>query len=253
MFKSNAFHLGFTKNDLQGVMLAIVPSDLEHVGKIAALVDKPAELASHREFTTWRVKLDGKAMIVCFTGIGSPSISTAIKELTQLDIRTFLRIGTIDAIQSHISVGGVLVITTSVRLGDASLYFASMELLAIMDFECTIALVETTKSTDATTHVGVTAPSNIFCPGQECHGTFSDHVVSRPKGSMEEWQFMGIMNYEVESVTLLAMCASRGLRAGMTAGITMNCTQQEIPNVETMKRTKDHAVKTMVGAARRSP
>ncbi len=30
---------------------------------------------------------------------------------------------------------------------------------------------------------------------------------------MEEWQAMGVMNYEMESATLLTMCASRGLRA----------------------------------------
>ncbi len=29
---------------------------------------------------------------------------------------------------------------------------------------------------------------------------------------------MGVMNYEMESATLLTMCASQGLRAGMVAG-----------------------------------
>ncbi len=45
---------------------------------------------------------------------------------------------------------------------------------------------------------------------------------------MEEWQAMGVMNYEMESATLLTMCASRGLRAGMVAGVIVNRTQQEI-------------------------
>ncbi|MPN12162.1 hypothetical protein SDC9_159474 [bioreactor metagenome] len=60
--------------------------------KIAALMDKPVKLASHREFTTWRAELDGKAVIVCSTGIGGPSTSIAVEELAQLGIRTFLRI-----------------------------------------------------------------------------------------------------------------------------------------------------------------
>jgi uridine phosphorylase len=30
---------------------------------------------------------------------------------------------------------------------------------------------------------------------------------------------MGVMNYEMESATLLTMCASQGLRAGMVAGV----------------------------------
>ncbi len=70
------------------------------------------------------------------------------------------------------------------------------------------------------------------------------------KGSMEEWQAMGVMNYEMESATLLTMCASQGLRAGIV-GIIVNRTQREIPNAETMKQTESQAVKIVVEAARR--
>lgn len=88
MSKSDVFHLGLTKNDLQGATLAIVPGDPDRVEKIAALMDKPVKLASHREFTTWRAELDGKPVIVCSTGIGGPSTSIAVEELAQLGIRT---------------------------------------------------------------------------------------------------------------------------------------------------------------------
>ena len=37
MSKSDVFHLGLTKNDLQGATLAIVPGDPERVEKIAAI------------------------------------------------------------------------------------------------------------------------------------------------------------------------------------------------------------------------
>lgn len=70
MAKSDVFHLGLTKNDLQGATLAIVPGDPQRVEKIAKLMDNPVHLASHREFTSWRAELDGKAVIVCSTGIG---------------------------------------------------------------------------------------------------------------------------------------------------------------------------------------
>lgn len=164
MSKSDVFHLGLTKNDLQGATLAIVPGDPDRVEKIAALMDKPVKLASHREFTTWRAELDGKPVIVCSTGIGGPSTSIAVEELAQLGIRTFLRIGTTGAIQPHINVGDVLVTTASVRLDGASLHFAPLEFPAVADFECTTALVEAAKSIGATAHVGVTASSDTFYP-----------------------------------------------------------------------------------------
>ena len=64
MSKSDVFHLGLTKNDLQGATLAIVPGDPDRVEKIAALMDKPVKLASHSEFTTWMVNLLSSALPV---------------------------------------------------------------------------------------------------------------------------------------------------------------------------------------------
>ncbi|WP_133622245.1 uridine phosphorylase [Erwinia sp. LJJL01] len=251
MAHSDVFHLGLTKADLQGATLAIVPGDPERVKKIAALMDNSVHLASHREFTTWRAELSGKPVIVCSTGIGGPSTSIAVEELAQLGVRTFLRVGTTGAIQPDINVGDVLVTTGSVRLDGASLHFAPLEFPAVADFTCTTALVDAAKEAGARTHIGITASSDTFYPGQERYDTWSGRVVSRFQGSMKEWQEMGVLNYEMESATLLTMCASQGLRAGMVAGVIVNRTQQEIPDAETMKKTESDAVKIVVEAARR--
>lgn len=93
MSKSDVFHLDLTKTIYKGYACHR-PGDPDRVEKIAALMDKPVKLASHREFTTRRAELDGKPVIVCSTGIGGPSTSIAVEELAQLGIRTFLRIGT---------------------------------------------------------------------------------------------------------------------------------------------------------------
>ncbi|PHM67432.1 purine nucleoside phosphorylase [Xenorhabdus stockiae] len=248
---SDVFHLGITKNDLQGATLAIVPGDPDRVEKIARLMDNPVHLASHREFTTWRAEIDGKPVVVCSTGIGGPSTSIAVEELAQLGVRTFLRIGTTGAIQENINVGDVLVTTAAVRLDGASLHFAPMEFPAVADFECTNALYAAAKASGTTTHVGVTASSDTFYPGQERYDTYSGRVVRRFQGSMKEWQEMGVMNFEMESATLLTMCASQGLRAGMVAGVIVNRTQQEIPDVELLKKTESNALSIVVDAARR--
>ncbi len=247
---SDVFHLGLTKNDLQGATLAIVPGDPKRVEKIAKLMDNPVHLASLREYTSWRGEIDGKAVIVCSTGIGGPSTSIAVEELAQLGIRTFLRIGTTGAIQEHINVGDILVTTAAVRLDGASLHFAPMEFPAVSDFECMNALYKAAKDNGSTVHVGVTASSDTFYPGQERYDTYTGRVVRRFKGSMKEWQEMGVMNYEMESATLLTMCASQGLRAGMVAGVIVNRTQQEIPDAELLKKTENNALGIVIKAAR---
>ncbi|WP_193015759.1 uridine phosphorylase [Proteus sp. FME41] len=247
---SDVFHLGLTKNDLQGATLAIVPGDPKRVEKIAKLMDNPVHLASLREYTSWRGEIDGKAVIVCSTGIGGPSTSIAVEELAQLGIRTFLRIGTTGAIQEHINVGDILVTTAAVRLDGASLHFAPMEYPAVSDFECMNALYKAAKDNGSTVHVGVTASSDTFYPGQERYDTYTGRVIRRFKGSMKEWQEMGVMNYEMESATLLTMCASQGLRAGMVAGVIVNRTQQEIPDAELLKKTENNALGIVIEAAR---
>lgn len=247
---AEVFHLGLTRAALCGASLAIVPGDPARVEKIARLMDNPRFLASHREFTSWLAEVDGQSVVVCSTGIGGPSTSIAVEELAQLGVRTFLRVGTTGAIQPHIAVGDVLVTTAAVRLDGASLHFAPMEFPAVADFTCTTALVNAAKALDAEVHLGVTASSDTFYPGQERYDTYSGRVVRRFQGSMAEWQGMGVMNYEMESATLLTMCASQGLRAGIVAGVIVNRTQKEIPDVQLMQGTESKAVQIVVEAAR---
>ncbi len=246
---SDVFHLGLTKSELKDATLAIIPGDPQRVEKIANLMANPVHLASHREFVTWRAELKCKAVIICSTGIGGPSTSVAVEELAQLGIGTFLRVGTTGAIQSHINVGDVVVTTGAVRLDGASLHFAPLEFPAVADFFCTTALVTAAQSLGVTSHIGITASSDTFYPGQERYDTFSGRVVKSLRGSMEEWQSMGVMNYEMEAATLFTMCASQGLRAGMVTGVIVNRTQQEIPGTEILKYTENQTIKVAVEAA----
>ncbi|NHQ87009.1 uridine phosphorylase [Iodobacter sp. HSC-16F04] len=250
MSKSEVFHLGLAKSDLAGATLAIVPGDPARVQRIAEKMGNAKLLASHREFTTYLAELNGKPIVICSTGIGGPSTSIAVEELAQLGINTFLRVGTTGAIQSHINVGDVLVTTGSVRLDGASLHFAPMSFPAVADFDCTTALVNAAKKAGKPLHIGVTASSDTFYPGQERYDTCSGRVVSSMQGSMKEWQAMGVMNYEMESATLLTMCATQGWRAGMVAGVIVNRTQQEIPDAEAMKLAEHTAVDIVIEAAR---
>ncbi|BCL75967.1 uridine phosphorylase [Jeongeupia sp. HS-3] len=251
MPQSEVFHLGLARADLGGAALAIVPGDPARSQRIAALMSRPVHLASQREFVSWRGELDGKAVIVCSTGIGGPSTSIVVEELAQLGIRSFLRVGTTGAIQPHIAVGDVLVTTASVRLDGASYHYAPAAYPAVADFDCTTALVAAARAAGARLHVGITASSDTFYPGQERYDTYSGRVNREWAGAMAEWQALQVMNYDMESATLLTMCAALGLKAGMIAGVIVNRTQQEKPDAEAMKRAEHTAVNIVVDAARR--
>jgi uridine phosphorylase len=249
---SETFHLGLDTADLHGATLAIIPGDPARVALIAALLDEPVALAAHREFTSWLGYLDDTPIVVCSTGIGGPSTSVAVEELAQLGVRTFLRVGTTGAIQPDIDPGDIIVTTGAVRLDGASLHFAPLEFPAVADFECATALVNAARTSGATVHVGVTASSDTFYPGQERYDTTTGRVVDRFRGSLEEWQSMGVLNYEMEAATLFTMCTSSGWRAGCIAGVLVNRTHQETPDAELLARVESGVaeVEVVVAAAR---
>lgn len=248
---SDVFHLGLTRDRLRGAELAIVPGDPGRVARIAGRFDDPVPLAATREFTSFLASSTGTPVVVCSTGIGGPSTSIAVEELAQLGVRTFLRVGTTGAIQPDIAVGDVIVTTGSVRLDGASLHFAPLSYPAVAHHDCTTALVDAARAIDVTSHVGITAASDTFYPGQERYDTVSGHVPTHLRGSREEWQALHVLNYEMESATLFTMCATNGWRAGMVAGVLVNRTRQEIPDEAVHAMVESAAVDVVVGAAAR--
>lgn len=235
----------------QGASLAIVPGDPGRVERIAARLDDARFLASHREFTSHLGWLDGVPIVVCSTGIGGPSTSIAVEELAQLGVSTFLRVGTTGAIQPQVKVGDVIVTQASVRLDGASTHFAPLEFPAASNHDCTAALVAAAREIGVEPHVGITASSDTFYPGQERYDTVSGRVIDRFAGSLDEWRALGVLNYEMESATLFTMCASQGWRAGCVAGVIVNRLEQETPGEAVLASTENRSVDIVIAAARR--
>ncbi len=125
-----------------------------------------------------------------------------------------------------------------------------MEFPAVADFEVATAMKAAVDESGATVHMGVTASSDTFYPGQERYDTFSGRVVKRFQGSMQEWQDMGVLNFE-NGICNKQLCASSGLKAGCVAGVIINRTQKETPDHETLKVTEARSIKVVVEAARK--
>ena len=252
-FVSDVFHLDLTRDQLQGATVAVLPGDPGRVPKLAAHLDHPVPLSAKREYTSWlgtcTTDSGPRPVVICSTGIGGPSTSIAVEELAQLGVRTFLRVGTTGAIQPHIAVADVIVSTGAVRLDGASRHFAPIEYPAVADFTCTAALVAAAHRTGHTAHVGITASSDTFYPGQERYDTVSGFVHKGLRGSREEWQALHVLNYEMESATLFTQCAVNGWRAGMVAGVLVNRTEQEIPSPDAHGPAEANSVRVVVAAA----
>lgn len=188
-------------------------------------------------------------MVVTSTGIGGPSLSIAVEELAQLGLRTFVRVGTTGAIRPGIAPGDVVISTGAVRLDGASRHFAPVEYPAVADFGVTGALVEAAAANDVRFHLGITASSDTFYPGQERYDTVGGWVLPSLRGSLETWRSLGVLNYEMEAATLFVMCSAMGLRAGAVCGVVINRSETEAIDHAAAREAEHHAVVVAASAA----
>lgn len=245
------YHLHLDAESVGGATYALLPGDPARVEKIARAFDPRArEVAYRREFRTFLGVLEDRPLLVTSTGIGGPATSIAVEELARLGLRTFLRVGTTGAIQPHIAVGDVIVTTGAVRLDGASTHYAPIEYPAVAHHAVVEALAQAAEALGCPYHVGVTASSATFYPGEERHDSYSGYVLRRFQGATEEWRRLHVLNYEMESATLLTMCSTMGLRGGCVTGVVNRVGGDAIGESD-LARGEDSAIQVAVAAVRR--
>lgn len=249
MSEKVTFHLGLKTSDIRGAKVAILPGDPGRVPTICAAGTNAEPLAHKREFNSALIEVNGSKVVVCSTGIGGPSTSIAVEELAQLGVDTFLRVGTTGALQPDIKVGDVIISTAAVRLDGASRHFAPMSYPAAADYECVHALVSSAKATGLDYHVGISAASDTFYPGQERYDTVSGYVLPELQGSADQWQQLNVLNFEMESATLFTMCSANGWRSGMVAGVLVNRHHGETPDPAAHASAVNNSVRVVLDAA----
>ncbi|HHT9138871.1 MAG TPA: uridine phosphorylase [Candidatus Wunengus sp. YC60] len=249
---SNVYHLDIDKKKIQGAKIALLPGDPFRSQTIAGKISETygtvnEKLAWKREFCTYLAEIKGKKILITSTGIGGPSTSIAIDELAQLGVGTFIRVGTTGAIQDSINIGDVIITSGSVRLDGASTHYAPIEYPAVAHYEVLNALVEGAKKAKVGYHVGITASSDTFYPGEERKDSFAKYVLRRFQGSTKELQNLHVLNYEMESSTVLTLTASMGLRGGCITGV-VNKTGMENITKECLKLGEENVIKAAVAA-----
>lgn len=225
------YHIKLSREMIRNAKIAVLPGDPGRVEKTAKALDPDAVfLASNREYTSWLSEAEGSNILVCSTGIGGPSLSIAVEELAGLGIEYFIRIGTTGAIQPFIGIPSLIITTGAVRLDGASKHYAPIEYPAVGDIDVINALIEGAKKTGVPYYKGITASSDTFYPGQERYDTFSKYVIKDFQGSLEQWQKLNVLNFEMESATLYTTASAFGLKAGCIASVIVNRTMEETPD-----------------------
>lgn len=247
------YHVGFAKSALHGAAIAVLPGDPGRVQFLAEHIgEKACFIACHREYTSWLTYVAETPILVCSTGMGGPSTAICLEELARMGITHVIRVGTTGTIQQQINPGEIIINKASVRLDGTSRHYAPASFPAVASFAVTGALVEAAQAGGVPYHVGIAVSSDTFWPGQERYDSFTGYVPLQFQGTMEQWQKLGALNYEMETSALFVTCQALGLKAGAVCGVVAKRTDSEaIVPKELYEQALNYQIVVVQGAIKR--
>ena len=196
------YHLQIRPGDVGRYV--IMPGDPKRCAKIAKHFDDAKLIADSREYVTYTGYLDGEKVSVTSTGIGGPSASIALEELTLCGADTFIRVGTCGGIELDVKGGDIVVATGAIRMEGTSREYAPIEYPAVAD-------LDVTKELGHTYHAGVVQCKDAFY-GQ--HEPQRMPVSYELLNKWEAWKRMGCKASEMESAALFIAASHLRVRCG---------------------------------------
>lgn len=203
------YHTGVGPTDIGKYV--IMPGDPKRCAKIAEYFENPKLVADVREFVTYTGTLAGEKVSVTSTGIGGPSASIAIEELSKCGAHTFIRIGTCGGMQEEVLGGDVVIATGAVRMEGTSREFAPIEYPAVADINIVNALMDSAREMKVPHHVGVVQCKDSFF-GQ--HEPEVMPVSYELENKWQAWLRMGCLASEMESAALFIAGSFLRVRVG---------------------------------------
>ncbi|MXR22552.1 nucleoside phosphorylase [Halobacterium bonnevillei] len=203
---ANQPHLLVEEGDVEDV--ALVPGDPGRVDRIAAHCDDSEVVAENREYKVVNATYEGVDLTICSTGIGCPSAAIAVEELANVGVETFIRVGTIGALQADIEVGDMIVATGAAKEEGTSKRYESAVYPAVPDFDVLTSLVDSAEANDEDVHVGPIVSDDAFY-------NESDEYVA-------DWNDANLLAIEMEAATVFSLARRRGLRAGAICTVDGN-------------------------------
>lgn len=226
----------------------IVPGDPRRCEKIAKYFDNPKLVAVNREYTTYTGTLLGEKVSVTSTGIGGPSASIAMEELTAIGADTFVRVGTCGGIDMKVKSGDCVIAMSAVRQEGTSREYAPIEYPATSDYQVLNALVEAAKDLEIPWHAGVVQCKDSFY-GQ--HSPSRMPVAGELLEKWEAWKRLHVLASEMESAALFTVAASLGVRCGSVFNVVWNQERKAAGYVEPDNHDTEKGIQIAIEAIKK--
>ena len=240
------YHIHCQKGDVG--RYCFLPGDPGRCESIAAYFDNPVHVGMNREYNIYTGTLLGEKVSVCSTGIGGPSASIAMQELSAIGTDTFIRVGTCGGIDLEVCPGDIVVATGAVRYEHTSLEYAPIEFPAVADFEIAAALKDASEALGYHTHVGIVQCKDSFY-GQ--HSPEKSPVYYDLLQKWESWKRLGVKASEMESAALFVVASALKVRCGSCFHTVWNQEREKAGMFMPMTENTASAIRVGVEAMKR--
>jgi uridine phosphorylase len=221
-------HLLVEEGDVHDI--ALIPGDPGRVERIAGHCENVEEVAENREYKLVNATYEGRDLTICSTGIGCPSATIAVEELSNVGVDTFVRVGTTGALQSNIEIGDMVVATGAAKNEGTTKRYEDVEYPAVADYDTLDTLVRSAEERGEAVHVGPIATDDAF------YAETDEYV--------DDWEAAGLLAVEMEAAAVFTLARRKGLRAGAICTVDGNLvegTQKgETDDEELPEKAKDN-------------
>ncbi len=207
--KGQQYHVELAKGDVGRYV--ILPGDPGRVETIAAFLDHPVKMASHREYVTYTGALDGVKVSVTSTGIGGPSAAIAVEELIAAGADTFIRIGTAGMIQDYFNLNDCIIATGAVRDEGTTRQYIPLAYPAVAHYQVVAALEYAAEKCGKVSHIGIVQSKDAFYGEAEPESMPNEDMLL---SQWKAWKRGQVLASEMEAAALFVVSSIRKARAG---------------------------------------
>lgn len=237
------YHIALKQGDVGEYV--ILPGDPKRCEKIAKYFENPVLMADNREYITYTGYLDGTKVSVTSTGIGGPSASIAMEELSKIGAKYFIRVGTCGGMQTDVIGGDLVIATGAIRMEGTSKEYAPIEFPAVPSLDIVNALVEASEKLGYKAHTGVVQCKDAFY-GQ--HEPETKPVGYELLNKWEAWKKLGCLASEMESAALFVVASYLKVKVGSVFLAVANQEREKLGMDNPVVHDTERAIKTAIEA-----
>jgi len=213
----------------------LLPGDSGRVDIIGKQLSDFKIINQNREFRTGIGSYKGISILVCSTGIGSPSTAIVTEELIDAGAKTLIRVGTCGgAWVKNIPNGSFIIPSASVRDEGTTIEYIPQGFPAIADSEVIMALKKSAEKNNKKYFIGINRTHDAFYGNQTSIIKWGQYLLDK------KWKGYDtpIISSDMECSALFVIASLKGAKAG--AILLANASPE--PLIDRIKRNKQKVV-----------